>query len=132
MKLFSICKDGGAESTVWAYFLIELKSLFSIVLLRFENGSRDAYHSHAFHCFSWVLWGKLEERHIDGRTETHRASFLPFMTYRSTTHKVSSVGRTWVLSFRGSWSDKWLEVLPNGTCQILTHGRVVTSQWEYV
>ena len=35
MKLFQISKDGGAESTVWGLFLIEIKSLFSIALLCF-------------------------------------------------------------------------------------------------
>ena len=48
MKLFKYMKDGGPESTVWGYFLIEIKSLFTIVLLHFKNGSREAYHNHAF------------------------------------------------------------------------------------
>lgn len=63
MKFLYYGKNGGPESRVWGYFLIEIKSLFSIVLLRFENGSRDAYHTHAFHCFSWLLRGHLTEYH---------------------------------------------------------------------
>ena len=50
--MFKASKDGGPDSTVWMYG-IEVKWLFSILLLRFEDGSRDAYHSHAFDCVSW-------------------------------------------------------------------------------
>ena len=62
MKFMQTVKDGGEESHVWAHVLIELKGWFSIMVLRFEPGSRAAYHSHAFNCFSWILRGKLEER----------------------------------------------------------------------
>lgn len=41
MKLFKKMKDGGKESTVTGYWLIECKSLFSIVLLKFEGDSRE-------------------------------------------------------------------------------------------
>ena len=40
MKILKVVKDGGPESRVWAYFLIELKRLFSIALLRFEAAGR--------------------------------------------------------------------------------------------
>lgn len=39
MKLFSKSHDGGKDSGVTGYWLIESKSLFSIVLLRFSEGS---------------------------------------------------------------------------------------------
>lgn len=55
MKIFRKMKDGGGDSTVTGYFLIEIKSLFSVVLLRFDGESRDAYHEHAFNCVSWLL-----------------------------------------------------------------------------
>ena len=42
MRLFFYGKDGGQYSTVWGYWLIEIKSLFSVVLLRFEGDSREA------------------------------------------------------------------------------------------
>ena len=129
MKLFSLCKDGGPESTVWGYFLVEIKSLFSIVLLRFENGSRDAYHSHAFNCVSWVLKGELNEYHSPetkpnpfDRLDIHGPSLLPVLTFRDTTHKVVSIGRTWVLSFRGPWSKTWKEI-EGGEEKTLTNGR---------
>jgi hypothetical protein len=128
MKLLEVTKDGGPESTVWAHWLIEMKGLFSIVLLRFEDGSRDAYHSHSFNSVSWVLRGKLFEiiPYLDpsmARLLVHAPSWKPVITRRTTTHKVVSRGRTWVISFRGPWSNTWKEVLPNGETVTLTHGR---------
>lgn len=135
MKFLCVTKDGGPESTVWAHWVVELKGLFSIVLLRFEDGSRDAYHSHAFDAISWVLKGRLLEEHapspadlyFDEHTDVHYAGLRPVITRRSTFHKVTSVGRTWVLSFRGPWSKTWREAVPDGNGgyseQTLTHGR---------
>lgn len=130
MKFLEVSKDGGPESTVWAHWVIELKWLFSIVLLRFEHGTRDAYHSHAFNSVSWVLSGELEEdskfdstRNALPCTRYHVRSLKPVLTYRSTHHKVKSFGTTWVLSFRGPWSKTWVETLPDGSSKTMTHGR---------
>lgn len=125
MRLLSVSKDGGSESRVWAHWLVEWKRLFSVVLLRFEDGSREAYHEHAFNSISWVLSGSLEEQLL-GSSEKRRykPSWRPVLTYRSTFHQVASKGRTWVLSFRGPWVDRWREHLPEtGQTQTLTHGR---------
>lgn len=124
MRFLTLVKDGGRESTVWAYVLVEIKSLFSVMLLRFENGSRDAYHEHAFDCISWVLKGKLTEELLDGTINRYRPSLRPVITRRSTFHQVVSTGRTWVLTFRGPWADKWREYLPaEDRFATLTHGR---------
>lgn len=138
MKFLETTKDGGKESTVWAHWLIEIKGLFSIALLRFEDGTRDAYHSHAFNCVSWVLSGRLLEEDADRKatapvddwkwwTDIHTPSLLPIVTRRSTYHRVRSVGRTWVLTFRGPWSKTWREAVPDGRGgyaeRTLTHGR---------
>lgn len=125
MQLLSVSKDGGDESRVWAYWLIEWKGLFSIALLRFEDGSREAYHEHAFNSVSWILRGALEERHLGGGVEHHRASLCPVWTYRETFHQVFSRGRTWVLSFRGPWAARWREYIPGEGMVTLTHGRRV-------
>jgi hypothetical protein len=122
-------KDGGGESTVSGLYVLEVKSLFSIVLLRFGPGSREAFHSHAFNCWSWVLgWKCLQEEHMDGSINLLPASrlqrWLGFGTYRNTFHKVSSWGTTWVLSFRGPWSPYWKEYLElESRGRTLTHGR---------
>lgn len=123
MKLFG--KDGGPESTVWGYFF-ELKRLFSIVFLRFENGSREAYHSHAFNSISWV-WGELTEYHLDGRVEVHKTSWRPVITRRDTFHKVSSKGRSWVFSLRGPWAKTWQEWVDNRFVT-LSNGRKVHGE----
>jgi hypothetical protein len=125
MRWFYYGKDGGYESTVWGFWLFEIKSLCSIVLLKFENGSRDAYHSHAFNSVSWVLWGKLREHHLRRLpAEVHPRSWRPVITRRKTFHKVTSEGRTWVLSFRGPWAKHWQEYHPKEhTFTMLASGR---------
>ncbi len=125
MKFLSVGKDGGPESTVTGYWLVEIKGLFSVVLLKFEDGSRDAYHSHAFDSLNWVTnKGEVEENHLDGRKVIHRRSWRPVVTRRSTFHKVVSHGTTWVLSLRGPWSRTWREYDPRTERYTdLTHGR---------
>lgn len=128
MKLFRWLKDGGPESRVAGLFVVEIKSLFSVVLLRFDNGSREAYHSHAFDAVSWVLRGKLHEHHLRGELNIHRPSLLPIVTRRTTFHKVRSIGTTWVLSFRGPWAEMWQEYLNvEGRAIMLAHGRKVVA-----
>ena len=113
MKFFSYGKDGGIDSKVWGFWFIEIKSLFSIVLLKFEDGTREAYHSHAFNCFSWLIKGRLLEQHLNGSIKYYRPSIFPFMTFRSTFHQVKSNKTSYVLSFRGPWAKTWQEYLPN-------------------
>ena len=130
MKFLSKSKDGGPESTVDAYTLIEIKSLFSIILLKFNNGSRQAFHTHAFNALSWYLKGESKE--ISLRPFDHLASYKiwkgfhwwPKFTPRDQMHKVISHGTTWVFTIRGPWSKTWSEYLPD-TDEIitLTNGR---------
>ena len=47
-RFFSKAKDGGKDSPVDGYFLIEIKWLFSVVLLKFNKGHRDNCH------FDWT------------------------------------------------------------------------------
>lgn len=128
MKNLCFTKDGGPESKVWGLYLIEMKSLFTVVLLRFENGSREAYHNHAFNAISWVLKGQLREKQIDGRITNFAPRLKPIFTSRRNFHQVRSTGRTWVISFRGPWRNRWNEYLPAEDRTItLTHGRKVVS-----
>jgi hypothetical protein len=124
MKLFEWSKDGGPESTVSGFFIIEAKRFFSIAVLRFSNGSRDAYHTHAFNAVSIVWKGRLVEYLKNGLKVTYTPSLVPIITKRDTFHKVLSVGTTWVLTLRGPWVDCWEEHLPStGKNLTLTHGR---------
>lgn len=134
MKVLKHMKDGGPDSNVSGYFLVEIKSLFSVVLLHFSQGSREAYHSHAFGAISWLIKGKLREFVLTGKpvalgsTKGYSPSFKPITTPRSRFHKVFSVGDSWALSFRGPWKKNWQEYLPKtGETVILTHGRKVVS-----
>lgn len=115
-------KDGGPDSHVYGLF-IEFKKLFSIVLLRFDHGTREAFHTHAFNAVSWLLTGELYEEFISGAGHALYPSFKPIITRRNTFHKVKSMGTSWALSFRGPWLDKWAEVGEDGIFRVLTHGR---------
>lgn len=124
MKFLSKSKDGGPESTVSAYWLVEMKSAFSIALLRFGDGSRSSYHSHAFNSVSWVLSGKLVEQFMDGKEQTFIRSVIPVMTWRETFHRVVSTGTSWVFTIRGPWADRWYEFDPvRKVMSTLLHGR---------
>lgn len=126
MKLFYKGKDGGPESKVTGYWLIESKKFFSIALLRFEKGSREAYHTHAFNALSWVLWGQISEMTLPNhKAYWYPASLIPIWTPRNRFHRVwGDCNVTWALTFRGPWMNKWEEWLPKEDKNItLTYGR---------
>lgn len=128
MKLFYKGKDGGSESTVTGYWLIEWKSLFSIVLLKFDKGSRDSYHTHAFNAISWYISGDVEEQFLDKPNKRWKGVNFPKYTPRGCYHRVYAYKTSWVLSFRGKWIDKWNEFLIKENKEIiLTHGRKITK-----
>lgn len=127
MILFKKRKDGGKESTVIGYWLIEIKPLFSIVLLKFDGPSRRAFHTHAFNCINWLISGKLIETFLpQARVQTYKASFRPFIVRREDFHRVDSIGVSWVLSIRGPWKNTWKEFI-SGTYRTLTHGRRIIN-----
>lgn len=82
MKAFTRSKDGGTHSPVDAFVLLEIKSLFSIILLRFNQGGREAFHTHAFHAISWFICGDAIETDIDGSTYRYKRSIIPKITRR--------------------------------------------------
>lgn len=129
MRFMKIMKDGGPLSKVTGCFLVEIKCLFSIVVLRFDDGARDAYHTHAFNAVSWVLKGTLIEDVLAGDDYEYPASFVPIWTPRDRFHKVISRGTTWAISFRGPWAQTWREYIPQNApgnrFVTLTHGRKV-------
>jgi hypothetical protein len=133
MKFFFKSKDGGPESNVTGYWLFESKRFGSIVLLRFDRGSREAFHNHAFNAVSWVLKGRLTEDVKSGITVTEfndiRPSLKPIYTARNRMHKVHGMeDRTWVLSFRGPWNKTWKEWLPAEDRELtLTNGRKIVE-----
>ena len=130
MRFMKICKDGGPESPVTGLFLIEIKSLFSVVLLRF-GGTREAYHSHAFNALTLWLKGSVREWVRTDKYEAARtwdAGDLKF-TPRNLMHKIEPFGKSaWALSFRGPWVNTWKEFFAKDNKTVtLTHGRKIVA-----
>jgi hypothetical protein len=125
MKFFSKSKDGGPESHVDAFFIVEIKSLFSIVLLRFNQGTREAFHSHAFNAWTYWIHGMVLEEFPDGKGRPWWKGDWKY-TPRRLMHKVRAVTTSYALSFRGPWVDRWQENV-DGKLVTLTHGRKICA-----
>lgn len=125
MKLFTKAKDGGPASPVDAFFLIEIKNLFSIALLRFNKGGREQYHTHAFNALTWFLHGNLVEEDISSKLYKYTHSLVPKYTPKSKNHRVFAVTTSWCLTIRGPWDKTWTEHSSNKkTKTTYTHGRI--------
>jgi len=121
-------KDGGKNSPVDAYFLIEWKSFFSIAILKFNKGGREEFHTHAFNALTWFIKGQLEEEDVDGSLYNYKRSFLPKVTLKDKNHRVKALTDSWCLTLRGSWCDNWTEYKKDvDTTTKITHHRVVLS-----
>lgn len=125
MKFFTIAKDGGPESHVTGFFLVEIKSLFSVVLLKFAKGTREAFHSHAFN--AWTLWLDADAREeFPNGGEKYWDNWQWKFTPKSLMHRVHAVANSYAISFRGPWDKTWQEYLPKEDRTVtLTHGRKV-------
>lgn len=121
--LFVKRTDGGEKSGVTAYWLVEWKKVFSIGILRFDIGSRDVYHSHAFNALTWWLKGRVTEVEYPNTPRDFAPSIKPKKTLRSMMHKVIAHVRTYALTLRGPWNDTWEEIRRDRNVT-LTHGRV--------
>jgi hypothetical protein len=129
MRIFYKGKDGGPQSPVTGYWLIEIKGLFSIVLLKFNQGCREAFHNHAFNALTWFIKGDLlEERLDESKNKTtftaYKRSIIPKITKRDNFHRVWAQKTSWCLSIRGPWSKTWNEY-KDGKLTTLTHGRKI-------
>lgn len=132
MRFLQKTPDGGPESPVRAYFLFEIKGLCSIALLKFNKGSRDNFHSHAFNALTWFLWGDMEEYKVDGTSTPYKRSFLPKVTKKDNMHKVMAFKTSWCLTIRGPWQDTWKEYNEKyNRVTTLTHGRKIVKE-EYL
>ena len=128
-QFFNKSKDGGPLSPVDGYFLIEIKGLFSIAVLKFNKGAREEFHTHAFNAFTWFFKGDLVEEDVDGKLYKYRQSILPKITKKSKNHRVIASKDSWCLTFRGPWSDEWTEYNKDrNETVILTHERRVLSK----
>lgn len=120
--------DGGKESNS-RMFGLEIKRLFSVLVLSFDGRSREAFHTHAFNSVSWLLAGVLFEHFKHGLAcKCYLPGWRPIVTRRSTFHQVhSTYGKSWALTLRGPWDSVWLEYRPTARGDAkhvrLTHGR---------
>lgn len=121
-RFFYVKPDGGKDSGVKAYFLLECKFLFSIGILHFKKGSREAYHNHAFNALTWWVKGKVTEIKLNGEEKDYSPSLKPKFTSRDNFHKVMAHEDTFALTFRGPWNDTWKEFRKDKYVT-LTHGR---------
>lgn len=137
MKLFTKAKDGGPESPVDAFFIIEWKSLFSIAFLKFNKGKREQYHTHAFNALTWFLKGNIVEDRLirtfalglfSNEYYIYERSILPKYTSRDNNHRVEAFEDSWCFTIRGPWSATWTETdLENGTTITLAQGRKILN-----
>lgn len=128
MKFFKKSYDGGPDSGVTGYWLIEIKPLFSVVLLKFNKGTRDAFHSHAFN--AWTLWlkGEVKEHDMWLPPKIWKAGQFKY-TPRNNMHMVEAFTDTWALSIRGPWRDFWYE-FKNSKFIEMTHGRKIVKVYD--
>ena len=129
MKILKWSKDGGPESPVDAFFIVEIKSLFSVALLRFNKGGREAYHTHAFNAWTWFISGDLVEQDINGEFHIYERSIVPKITRRTKNHRVVANEPSWCFTIRGPWSDTWTEDTETHHT-VLTHGRRIVERRE--
>lgn len=97
-----------------------------MVLLRFNKGTREAFHEHAFNAVTLWLKGKVLEHilRIDlgcSDIREYRAGQIK-LTPRACFHKIEALETSWALSIRGPWVDRWRE-FRGGRFVTLTHGR---------
>lgn len=129
MRLFQKVKDGGPKSTVDAYFLIESKRFGSVALLKFNEGGREEYHTHAFNALTWFLKGNMLEQKLGGVNKWYKRSLLPKFTSKKNNHRVWAVQDSWCFTLRGPWQDTWTEDDPRtNTHTVFTHGRRVIDE----
>lgn len=128
MNIWTKGKDGGPDSPVDAYSLIEFNHLFSIVILKFNKGERDNFHTHAFNALTWFIMGDLIEEGISGSKYNYKNGILPKVTKRIKNHRVKAMKDSWCLSLRGPWCNNWTEYDERSNeTTVFTHGREVTG-----
>ena len=129
--LFKSSYDGGINSGVNGFWLIEWKPCFSLVFLKFNKGTRENYHNHAFNAYTWFLWGNVTEHHKDGRKLKWYPSLWPKYTPKECFHKVEAHEDTYAFSIRGPCDIMWKEYNEEKDEEInLTHGREIVNTEE--
>ena len=109
-SFFKTSYDGGPNSGVSGFWLIEWKMVFSLVFLKFNKGTREAYHNHAFSALTFWIWGgPVTEHHIDGTKIDWYPSLFPKYTPKTCFHKIETHNDTYAFCIRGPWDETWKE-----------------------
>lgn len=129
---FKKSHDGGPNSGVTGYWLIEWKPVFSIVLLKFNKGTREAFHSHAFDAVTfWLPYSSITEHHLNKPKIKWYPSFFPKYTPKKCFHKVEAHNVSYCLSIRGPWDETWQEYdEKNNELITLTHSRKILDKMK--
>lgn len=130
MRLLEWAADGGKDSGVRAFVIVEIKCLFSIMVLFFPQGTREKFHSHAFNAVTWWLRGYVWEERLFTSVRRYSASWRPKFTSYDNAHRVcGGVDGAVALTFRGQWRDTWYEYdTVKRFRYTLTHGRQVLAK----
>lgn len=131
-SFFKYSYDGGKDSGVTGFWLVECKWLFSIVILHFKKGTRESYHSHAFNALTWWIYGSVLE-HLLGDSESIKwyPSIFPKYTPKENFHKIEALEDSYAISFRGPWENSWYEYQDKKGYTKLGWGRKIYSSIEY-
>lgn len=132
MRFLEVAKDGGPESPVTGFFVIEIKSLFSIVFLKFNKGMRESFHDHAFNALTlWLKGTAIEYVHNKAfKNVVSRIWKSPTLKYtpRWLMHRIEAPQDVYAFSLRGPWSKTWKEYNPStGLTTTLKNNREVIS-----
>lgn len=133
MKFLQWSKDGGPESNVEGFFIIEIKGLFSIAILRFNEGMRETFHSHAFDAVTLPVSGDMEEQSLVGDIlrppEVSVKRYINWkwkLTPKSKVHRVKVNKTGYCLTLRGKWGKTWWEYnRKTQEFKLLGHGRKI-------
>lgn len=131
MRVLNKAKDGGAKSTVDAFFLCEFKRYFSVAFLRFNTGGGEEFHSHAFNAYTWFLFGNMyEETRGDSSPVQYTRRVIPKLTQRDKIHRVYAFKTSWCFTVRGPWVETWSEFSEDGTETLFGWGRAVLKRFK--
>lgn len=86
--------------------------------MKFNKGTREAYHKHVFDALTWWLWGSVIEHVFNENNEDNNKVekinwcpwILPKYTPCDNLHKIEALETSYAISFRGPWKDTWYEL----------------------
>lgn len=108
------------------WWIIEIKWLFSIVILQFTPGCRENFHTQPFNSLTW--WMSEAEEHTPNSKKSLKPGWIPTYTPRDKLHRINTETTTWAISIRGKWVDTLKEYNENTKTTIeYSHHRKITS-----